>query len=155
MLFNTQFIVVLAKDYPTSISIGQEYVNKYGNREDKAKFYASKIMEYDISSLKWLSRYGCEDKRLYFTGGYTHISSVYRSSGYFPIDNVKKIDTRTASIPNDQYILLIYANVVNKIGYGTIPEVKLFEYFNMTDVYPLLKDKDKIYTNGGSEILWS
>jgi len=155
MLFSTQFIYVLAGDHPTSISIGQGYVNEYGNREDKAKFYSNLIMEYDISSLRWLSKYECEDKKLYFTGGYTHIGSVIRSSGYFPIDNVKKIDNRTASIPNDQYILLIYANVVEKIGYGTIPGVVLFEYFNMTDVYSLLKDKDKIYTNGGSEILWS
>ena len=156
MLFNTQFIVVLANDHPTSISIGQEYVNKYGNRDDKAKFYSGKIMEYDISSLKWLSEYGCKHKKLYFTGGYSHIGSVIRSSGYFPIDNIyNTFSNRTASIPNDQYILLIYANVVNKIGFGTIPGVVRFEYFNMTDVYPLLKDKDKIYTNGDSEILWS
>ena len=155
MLFNTNFIYVLAKDHSTSISVSQEYVDKYGDTKDKAELYANLIMEYDISSLKWLSEYGCKDKKLYFMGGYSHISSALSSSGYFPMDNIKKFDNRTKTIPNDQYILLIYVNIVEKIGYGTIPGVGFFEYFNVTDIYPLLKDKDKIYDNGGSEMLWS
>ena len=156
MLFNTHFIYILAKDHPNSISIGQEYVNKYGDTKDKATFYSRMIIEYDVSSLKWLSEYGCKDNKLYFTGGQSHIGSVLWSYGYFPIDNIYfRFDNRTKTLPQNQYILLIYANVVEKIGYGTIPGVVMCDYFNMTDIYPLLEDKSRIYDNGGSEILWT
>ena len=153
MLFNTQFIDVLAGDHPISISIGQEYVKKYGDTQDKAKLYSNLIMEYDVSSLKWLSEYGCKDKKLYFTGGHTHIGSVIVSSGYFPMGHIHSFGNGTKTIPRGQYILLIYANIVEKIGFGTTSTVGMYDYFNMTGVYPFLADKNRIYDNGGSEIL--
>jgi len=113
------------------------------------------VMESDISALKWLSEKGDINKELYFTSGYTHINAVYSNLGYFPNYNMNALDKGTIFIPSNQYILLIYANVVEKIGFGTIPKVQLFEYFNISDINPLIKNKSKIYNYGGSEILWS
>jgi uncharacterized membrane protein len=155
LLFSTQFIFVLANEGSGSISIGQESIEKYDNKDDRAMFYSKMIMEYDISSLKWLSKSKVSNKKLYFTGGYTHLGSVLRSQGYFPINNIISDLNSDTKIAKNQYILLIYANIVENIGYKVLPHVMLYDYFNMSELNPVLQDKNIIYTNGYSKILWS
>lgn len=159
MLFNTQFIYLLANDSPTSISIGQEYVEKYGDEKDKAKFYSNMIIEYDVSSLKWLSKYGCKEKKLFFTGGYTHIGSVYHNMEFFPRDQIygEYMDCyqELCNIHEYQYIFIMYSNVVKNIGFSMETDIKPFNYFNFSEFKPLLMNRSKIYSNGGSEILFN
>jgi hypothetical protein len=153
MLLNTQFLYVLLGDHPTSISIGQEYIEKYGNVDDKAEFYSNKIMEYDISSLKWLSEYGNKSRDLYFTGGHTHIGSVIYSSGYYPMTHIYNFGPNPIPTLGNQYVLLIYSNVVQKIGYGTLPGIDVYDYFSFSNLDSFLMKKNKVYSNGYSEIL--
>lgn len=154
MLFSTQFIYVLSNEQPISVSIGQEYTEKYGNTENKANFYSNLVMTDDFLSLEWLEKNGCKNKKMYFTGGYTHVGSVLRNAGYFPIDNIYNFKD-VESIQKNQYILLMYVNNVEKIGYGTLPNVVLFDYFDMNPFNYFLTTRNKIYTNGDSGLLMS
>lgn len=155
MLLNTHFLYTLTNDHPMSPSLSHEYINKYGDVEDKAKFYSSLIMEYDIFSFKWLDGYGVDEKSLYFTSGYSHIGSVLRNLGYFPMENIKSFNERTTAIPNNQYIVLIYLNVKENIGLTTTTKVIMSDYFDMKNVSPLLNNTQKIYSNGESVVLLS
>ncbi|WP_292375898.1 DUF2206 domain-containing protein [Methanosarcina sp. UBA411] len=159
MLFNTQFLYVLAQDSPTSLSIGQEYIKKYGDEDDKATFYSNMITEYDILSLEWLSKYGYKDKGLFFTAGYTQVGSVYHNMGFFPKNKMygEYIDCYKELRNSDKYkyIMLIYANVVEDIGFSTEMNTTTFSYFNFSEFKPVLEKRNKIYDNSGSEILWN
>lgn len=154
MLFSTQLIYVLFNEQPTSISIGQDYIETCKSTDTKAIFYSNLVMNDDILSLKWLDKNGYKNKKIYFTGGYSHLSSVYPNAGYFPMNNFRSFEN-IESIQKNQYILLIYANNVEKIGFGIIPNVKLFNYFDMNPFNSFFSTKDKIYTNGNSELLIS
>jgi uncharacterized membrane protein len=153
MLFNTSFLYVLTNDHPVAPSLSREYIDNHGDTDDKAKFYSELVMESDIFSFKWLDNYGIDDKKLYFTGGYSHIGSVLRNLGYFPMDNILNFNDRTLSIPHDQYILLIYLNVKENIGLSTTTKVVMSDYFDMKKVSSLLHNTQKIYSNGESEVL--
>ncbi|AKB46558.1 Conserved transmembrane protein [Methanosarcina sp. Kolksee] len=155
MLFNTQFVDALLNDHVVSIAIGQNYIEKSSDLEDISDFYSTQIVEYDVTSLYWLSNHGYKNKKLFFTGGYSRVGCVLESMGYFPIENINTNLNRNSFIPNDNYILLLYANVVKNIGFGLLEGVDWFTYFKMDDINPIFTQKDKIYTNGGSEILLS
>lgn len=155
MLLNTQFLYVLTNDHPVSPSLSQKYITEYGDTDDKAKFYSDLIVGYDIFSLEWLDKYGRKEQNLYFTFGYSHIGSVLKNLGHFPINNIKIFNERTVSIPNKNYILLIYLNVKENIGLTTATKMKMSNYFDMKSLLLSLNNKQKIYSNGGSEILFS
>ena len=153
MLFSTGFIYEITKDRPTSVALSQNSVENYGTMEDKAKFYGLKIMGHDVNAMEWLSDYNKENTYLYFTVGYVSVTSVCCNYGDYPFGKIKQLDKNT-HIMDNTYIWLRYVNIVEDIGYNS-NSVGLFNWFNFSEVKPLLKNKNKIYDNGGSQILLS
>jgi uncharacterized membrane protein len=151
LLFSTGFIYELANDHPTSVALSQNSVANYGTMEDKAKFYGLKIMGYDVNAMEWLSDYNKENTYLYFTVGYVSVTSVCGNYGDYPLTKIKQLDKNTHII-NKNYVWLRYANTIENIGYN-VNSVSLSSWFDFLEVKPLLRDKNKIYDNGGSQIL--
>ena len=154
LLFNTGFIFEIVKDHSNSISLSQESVKKYGDVKDKGGVYITIVSTYDVFSSKWLSKNMDQNKKIYATLGYGQGYTVLMAYGNIPPPKVRSITNKTTSITNS-YIYLYYFNVVEKIRLDCDPLGKYLTFSNMTDIYPLLKDKSLIYDNGGSEILWS
>jgi uncharacterized membrane protein len=145
----------------TSISISQEYM-KNGNLDSKASFYAPLIATQNIFSGKWLAEY-MKPKTIIYRGdweeGYPTLTiyggvnqepfSLYISDGTY-----LKSYTNTTSNITQGYIQLSYANLIGKIGDKWDNKLQIMEVYDFKDVQHLFTDKNKVYNNGGSEILW-
>lgn len=156
ILFNTGFIWEITYDSPNSIALSKYSINTFGTLEDKAKFYSRYIMEYDVYSIKWLSSYCKKDTKVYYTAGYTSIASLPYNYGSIHL-RYKGINRDSKSLPNGSYIWLLYANTKENIGFGVLPGVHWFDWyeFNRSKIYPFTSNStNKIYTDGGSQVLW-
>ena len=71
--------------------------------------------------------------------------------GMIPRQKIREFTNNTKKIKRG-YIYLSALNVVGGIGRSLNPKLETPTHFNMSDIYPLLDKKNKIYTNGGSEI---
>jgi len=154
LLFNTDFIFEVAKDHPRSISLSQESVGKYGDIGDKGCFYTKMVSTYDVSSSKWISKNMNHYRKIYATLGYGGPMTVLMAYGNISTSKVRSMNNKTAIVTNS-YVYMYYFNVVKKIGADCNPKLGYPTYFNLTDVYPLLADKSRIYDNGGSRILFA
>jgi len=156
ILFNTGlFIKGIMHDSFYSIILNKNSINTL-TIEDKAKFYSRYIMEYDIYSIRWLSSYCKEDTKVYYTAGYTSIASLPHNYGSIHLKYLD-INRNSKSLPNNSYVWLLYANTKENIGFGVIRGVYLFDWyeFNRSEIYQFITNStNKIYTNGGSQVLW-
>lgn len=160
MLFNTGFIYEVTKDHPSSNSLSLEWANKQ-DVKTRTIIYSNYIQEQDVVGGKWLSK------------NMNNISAIYtdsKSSWALSLCDVKFFPPRgfgvegkrfhttlsgNPRVPEDAYIYLGYLNVVDGIvtplrfpSRGWTEE----ELENITEISPLFKKKNKIYSNGGSEI---
>jgi len=148
--FNTKLIYEVAHDHPSSISISQESVNKYGTIEDKAVLYRGLISSYDVFSSKWLSVNMKTNETIYradYTQGYPDLVN------YGGIDKnlINSFDYTTKKIDSG-YIQLSYLNVVGKVGsiwYNPLQQLTVYDIISVNNI---LSDKNKLYDNGGSQV---
>lgn len=152
-LLNSGFIFEIADDYPNSISLSQENMIHYKDIQIKALYYTEYMPEQDVFSSRWLAVKREEDKQIYATYGWGQGAAALNAYGMIS-QQVLSLNNMTKTCAGD-YIYLLYVNVVEGIGLDTNSELGIPIYLNMTDIYPLLAEKDKIYDNGGSNILWS
>jgi len=143
----------IAKDHPLAIPISQETIKKYGDIDDKAKFYGGYIVTQNLFSGKWLATNMKSNEIIYrgdLVQGYPSLTT------YNGIDekNIQSFDNTTTEIGHG-FVQLSYLNVVEGIGSSWYNPLQRRTAYNFTDVYPLLADKSRIYDNGGSEVLWS
>ena len=94
-----------------------------------------------------------KEKRIY-TSYLTGERTLYAYGGMIPSQKIHKLTNTTKNIREGAYIYLDSINVVARMGLD-VTKLEGLLYFNMSDIYPLLDKKNKIYTNGGSDILWS
>ena len=78
------------------------------------------------------------------------------SYGMMPIEDIPKVTNTTKTIPKDAYVYLQYLNVIEGIRHEVNPSQmhvrKTSSIHSMTEISHLFKGKNKIYSNGGSEI---
>ncbi|WP_421077861.1 DUF2206 domain-containing protein [Methanothermococcus sp. Ax23] len=154
MLFNVGFIQELTKDHPTSIALSQNSVDKYGTLEDRARLYNRLITEYDMHAVKWMSQYDKKNSNIYYNRGRSSVGIMLDNYGDMSL-KIKGLNEHTKYIEEKSYIWLMYVNLKKNVGFGVIPGVAVSYYFDFSEVKPLLKNKNKIYDNGGSQILLS
>lgn len=152
LLFNSGFASeVLFKDYGPAIYLSKERILEHGNIIEKERFYRKYITDYDVFSAKWLSKNrNSAVKRIYSDqrGG----DVLYPYGDISPLTLAIRLTNHTKLI-NPSYVYLRYVNVCEGImAYHTPSSVS----FNTSELYPILKEKykNKIYTNGGSEIYY-
>lgn len=145
LLFNSGWVYEVAKDHPGSISLSQESIKVYGDDECKNAFYAAYYLDGDITSVEWISKNRDNESKIY--ADYTRRLLVFTSYGMMPDEH--KL-TNTTKISDKSYIYLGYPNVRYGLMYG--PDKK--EYWNITDISPLLDENHEIYNNGGAQVYY-
>lgn len=148
-LRQTGFVYEVTQNYPMSTSPGQERV-KYGDTEMKFAIYSTVTLEQDVFSARWLSTHRNPTELIYATYEDIRVRAL-TSYGMIPVSDVLALASTTKEIPKDAYVYLLYLNVVEEIGTDfDISSGRTF--YDMTNVSHLFEGKDKIYSNGGSEI---
>lgn len=152
MLLNVGFIQEITKNHPRSIALSQKSIDNFGNLEDKSAFYRLLTDVYDVHAAKWASAYGkkniSRNNELPSSVGATFDNYGDRSLKIIGLNpHIKNIESNT-------YIWLKYANIKN-IGFDINRYTMIWYYFNFSDVKPLLRGKNKIYDNKGSQIFLS
>jgi uncharacterized membrane protein len=149
MLYQSGFVYQVAEGYSGSISIGQEEIKEYGDANQKASFYSLYHPEQDVFSAKWLSKRRNHEKKVYaiYNGIRVHPLVSY---GMISRSETPVLTNTTKKIKEGSYVYLHYLNVVEGIGTDWHER----SIYNMTEIYPLIKNKNKIYSNGGAQVYY-
>jgi uncharacterized membrane protein len=145
LLFNSGWVYEVAKDDPGSSSLSQESVKVYGADARKNAFHAAYYLDEDIVSVEWISKNRDNESKIYADCARRRL--VFTSYGMM-LDEYKL--TNTTKIRDESYIYLGYPNVRYGLMYG--PDIG--EYWNITDISPLLDESHKIYNNGGAQVYY-
>jgi uncharacterized membrane protein len=145
LLFNSGFVYEVAKDRPGSISLSPESVKEYGDAKMKVGFYCSYIPRGNVFSAKWLSKnrdtativYADPNAYCHVLQSYGMISEDYRR----PLSN-------TSNVHANEYLYLTYLNVIEGLMYAKSEQG--FGY--IVEISYIIDKKNKIYSNGGSEV---
>jgi len=146
-LYQTGFVWQLTESGSGSFMIGQESLKKNGDIKMITAFRSAVTPEQDVYSAEWISRNREANSKIYATYSDTRVHSL-TSSGMIPVRDVPKLKITTKVVPEEAYLYLSYLNVVD----GIAPDFRPQEYHDMAEVSHLYAEKNKIYSNGASEI---
>ncbi|UXM85420.1 DUF2206 domain-containing protein [Methanococcus aeolicus] len=155
MLLNTKFINEVVNQPSYSGYLSKDTILNQNNINETGSFYSEIIEIHDVFSAKWLSKNRNKNIKIYCTAGWGQGFAVLMAYGhiYWP-NTILQIHEHTSNI-NDGYIYLYYFNVIKKIGLDNDPNGKFIFYYNFTEKYNKYILNNKIYDNGGSQILLS
>ena len=146
-LFNTGFVWELAGE-KTVMPVGLERY-KTGDDQDKAIFYICVIQKEDVFGAKWLGKNRIDDSIIY-TGW---SSKWYLLTPYAMIRRGNKMQLLSGreDLKKDSFVFLRYFNVKENLILTdyTIGEMVINK---TTEISHQFFEKNKIYSNGGSEI---
>lgn len=149
-LYQTGFIWQLTEGYSDSVSLSQTGIKNYGSLQAKAAYYSGVTSGQDVVGAQWISGNIQNSAELYATYNDIRIHAL-SSYGMVPVDQVPALTRRLDTLPESAYVFLQSVNVVGNIGIDH-PRPGETDYFNMSGLFYLYQDKNKIYANGGSEI---
>lgn len=145
MLFNIGFVSEIVSDHPRSLPLLLGNNNEFGTLEDLGFLYSEYICGYDVNSAKYLAKYSLNPKIKHF---------VVRTAIELILVNYATINV--SSNAENEYFWITYANVQKNIGYGIVRGISFSSYFEFSNIYPeICEQNNKIYDNGGSQILLS
>ncbi|MFC1918748.1 DUF2206 domain-containing protein [Chloroflexota bacterium] len=153
-LYQTGFVSELTQEIGSSVALNQESIKRYSDDEGKVTLYSAVTPEQDVLSAEWLSLNRESQDLIYATYSDIRVHSLL-SYGMIPIANVPPLSKNTQAIPEHAYVYLQYLNVVEGIGteirITPLRKVEKITY-DINEVSHLYEAKNKIYTNGGSEV---
>jgi uncharacterized membrane protein len=155
-LFSIGFVYELTTDHPFSISLSQPWIRNYGSETEKVQFYGSYTPEEEVYSARWLSEHMKDDENKSIYANYLEENRIHAltSYGMIPRSRILPFDTTTEYLEDGTYVYLQYLNVKENLGTTLTQPLKTIETFNMDEITILFEGTDKIYSNGGSEILF-
>ncbi len=116
--------------------------------------YTAATPEQEVFSARWLSINMESGEKIYATYYDIRIHAL-TSYGMIPVEDVPRLTSTTKTIPKGAYVYLQYINVVDGIGTAfdsPLMPGREYSYYSMTEIFHLYQGKNKIYSNGGSEI---
>jgi len=145
LLFNTTWIYGIVGDYPFSIRALALHQKAIENGDDMGKneFYAVFFTDYDISSVRWLSKNKGEDIKIY--ADTARRTLIFQSYGNMPDQYIMTNKT----LLDGSYLYLGYPNVKFGLMYGP----RLNKYWYLSEISSILSTANTIYENGGAKIL--
>lgn len=149
-LFNTGFVFEVVGDKPFSISLSMERM-KNSNDKDVIEYLNHEIIrDQEVCSAKWLSKYRNKNIKIYAdpvcgSGVLTGYGKMF--------EDIRDINELSRDSKGG-YIYLRYMNVKNglMLKYPQPFRSGIYVIYNTSELFPLFRVKEKIYTNGGSEI---
>jgi len=145
-LFNTGFFYEVTGDIPSSVSLSMERMKISDETEVKVWFQSMIVSQQDVLSATWLSKTRNATFKVYadFISGH----HVLRSYGLISKNKIYML-SNNIEIDEMTYIYLSHLNIID--GVMTGPE-SYTEPWKADDVSPLLEQRNKVYSNGFSEI---
>ena len=147
LVFNTGFIHEITGTRAISLSLGFNRITESNDQEKLRFLYGAYTPEQDVLSASWLSTYMVSNWRV--CADLTARYHVLLSYAGIPLEGggTAVPFLYSVSIPSCRYIYLRYMNVI----YG-IEDVSGTEIFRVSAITGLV-NRNRIYSNGGSEIL--
>lgn len=153
LLFSSGFIYEITRDYPNSISLSYNSVNRSSNLQIIANFYVGYVEKLNVVSAQWLFKYHLEPQVYRFD--VVEGDPEFTVYGGFIQEKIYVYHTSPdeSTAVKESYLYLSYpvtklktAWEWNQLLQGIYPY--RFPYFRILILH------NKIYTNSGSEILW-
>ncbi len=148
--FNTGFVFEVTGDVPSSNSLGLQRL-KTSTGQLAVAFNSFYLWKTDVLGATWLSQYRSNTSAVF--ADELNKERVLISYGLIPPEYSYYL-TITKGIPPLSFIYLDHLNVVNKL-FTTYDQYGALITFNTSDLSPVLQKCNLIYSNGGSEILYS
>jgi len=145
-LFNTGFVYEVTGVAPSSISLSMERM-KTSNATDTKIWLSSMVLsEQDVSSAIWLSQNRNDSFDVY-----SDLYSAYHALASYGLlrYNYVHMLLNDTKIGKTTYIYLSKLNIAD--GVVTGPDANSPPW-NTSDLFPVLRDSNKIYSNGFSEV---
>ena len=145
LLFNTTWLYGIAGEYPRSlraIALHQKAINE-GDDIGKNEYYAGFYTDYDVFSVKWLSKNRDENTKI--CADMVRRTLIFTSYGMMPGQCVMTNKT----LLDNSYLYLGYPNIRFNLMYGPGGT----EYWYLSEISSTLSTADLIYNNGGAKIL--
>ena len=140
LLFQVGFIYQISGDIPISTSLSRDHMEKWS--PSSQQLY---IDEGEFASATWLSKYANHQSKVY-----TDLSnSQVNSYGSISPNRTDVYDFYPEALNKSAGSSYIYLGRLNTI-YGTILGAN--RLLNTTDFSPVLNSRDKIYSNGDSDV---
>jgi uncharacterized membrane protein len=144
-LSQSGFVNFITKGAPASYSLDFSRFINSGDVVFKASFYSAYIPEQNFFSAAWLSKYVAQASIVY--ADYDSLQTVLFSYGsiytqYLPLSNT------TAPVHNS----VIYLSRLNVEDDVIISSHQTSNMFNLSEISPILKRSNLIYSNGKGEI---
>lgn len=151
LLFNTGFVSeVLIKDYPGApIYISTQRIKEQGTVQEKEYLYREYVPVCDTSGGKWLSRNRVTGKIYADNGGARILIEPAYGIG---VDSGIEILERDIKLEENTYIYLRKLN--SKDGIFVTSTYPQFKFLNLSEIFPSLDSRNKIYSNSCSEVYY-
>jgi len=144
-LFQVGLINYITNDYPYSYILDLERKKNSNDTNILMTTYGYLNMEQDVFGAEWLSWYIDNTSMVYSDVG--SITHVLKSYALLHDKRLKDISGLTESAET-KYLYFKYLNT----KLGIIPSSQ--SVLNMSEMTPLINDSNKLYSNGGSEVLY-
>ncbi|AEH07273.1 DUF2206 domain-containing protein [Methanothermococcus okinawensis] len=158
LLLSTGFINEVFKCDVHSISLSRDSIMNYGDMRDIGTLYLFSPQDCDILMAKWISKNRNNCLKIWITKGNLDATGVFQTFGLIPYNELHPL-TQNINISKLQscYICLVRLNIKEKIGVENNKYASKLIWYNITNskYYSQLKLCNKIYDNGGSQVLLS
>jgi len=162
-LFNVGLIYEMTNDDPTSISLSQQSIINSSNAQLKANFFGSVISPQNVFSGAWVVNEMVNEERIYrgdWVEGYPSLTIYGGLKGddclntiYAPDGGQIKSFNNLTSITNG-YVQLSSLNIIFGLGSEWDNTLQKRTVFNFSEVESKLIEKQLVYSNGFSKILY-
>jgi len=146
-LFQVGLVNHVTGGYPYSYSLDMDRRKTSDDHGIQTVTHSLVFLDQDVISAEWLYKNQKTTSTVY--ADYNSRSTILRSYGLIPTERLLELTNYTKLAPQS-YVYLKYLNI--RVGVLSIGETGLL---NTSDIFPLLENCNRIYSNGDSEIYFT
>ena len=142
----TGFVNRISGNTPLLRSVDLDRVKKSNDTQLQLDYYSSYLQDQDVFGSVWLHEYASTNSIVY--SDYTSQVGVLTSYGLIPGQLTRPL-TNATTLSQDSYVYLGKENTINSVL------VTINGPINSSEILPLLNQADEIYSNGGTEVMYT
>ena len=151
-LFNIGFVYEFT-EHPTGNPVSFYRLKVSNDPLEKRAYYGMRVPTQDFVSAVWLSEHKQDQSTIY--AGMTSKGYLLKPYPLPPTEPVRLLDPPNMSIKKSDFVFLRCLNVKDNIMFSQVERTGAhyfqYPYYNTTEITCLV-EKNRIYSNGGSEI---
>lgn len=148
-LFSSGWVWAVTMDQPTSRIFDGERMENYPNPSVKIRYFDEFVVAQDLAAALWVRSYRMGDRLV--CADYISKYHVLNSYGGIPRSGVQFTELPLVCRFSDSYFYLSVLNMRFGIG-ATGLRGPLNTTWSISEIYPYLVTKNRIYSNGGASI---